>query len=161
ALVFAGVYLARLGCPERAAALRARAEGAAERLKEDPMVMSALLQGRERDALVAGDPSRYLDLTRMSRACFESAGDRRSACGERIYVGLASIELGLAIEAEATLRAALDEAQQSGLFVMVAPARMFLGAALARQARWEEARALESEAIANLSARGARLFEGI
>ena len=98
-------------------------------------------------ALVEGEPERYLRLSQASAASFEQAGDLRNACRERVVSGSAHLELGAHAEAERTLAGALDEAKRMGLPTVAAMAQSTLGMVFARQGRLDVALAAKRAAV--------------
>lgn len=126
-----------------------------------PLVAAWKVQVRALFALLGGDPAQYLSLGDEALQHLERGGDLREAAVTRANVGFAMLELGVAEEAERSLRAALASAERLGLPPTAAAARHMLGLALARQGRLEEARAIEARAVADFAAQGdARMEAG-
>lgn len=101
-------------------------------------------------ALLAGDMATYLEHLEHAIAAFEQAGDVREQAAERANAGFAQMELGLWAAAEATLRAALEAAERTGLRHVEAVARVNLGEALFRGGYPTEGLALLDAAIGAL-----------
>ena len=125
----------------------------------DLAVLARTQDARARRALVFGDVGEFLRLAQDARAGFEQAGHTRVATALRVSVGYAHLQLGAYVEAERTLRAALDEADRLGLTVISPSAKENLGMALAGQERWAEARAVAVEAVEAFRAQGHRRME--
>ena len=83
---------------------------------------------------------------------FETAGDLRNACLQRVSVGYAYNEIGAYAEAERALRGAITMAERLGLDNAVGTARAQLGRTLGRTRRLEEAREVLGRAIDSLKA---------
>lgn len=126
--------------------------GAVERANTEPItldiqVMANLHQARTCRAMTLGDPGACLEGLESALAAFELAGDLRNACMTRANLGYYYGELGDYERAEATLRAALQEAYRMGLHDVAASAQASLGPVLAHLGHAEEARAIEREAV--------------
>ena len=111
-------------------------------------------------ALSAGDRGEYLREAEACRARYEQIGDRRAVLEQTINLGSAYVELGRIEQAEQMLRAALVEAKHLHLEHLTAGAQHNLGLALGRMGRFEEALALEHEALANFQRHDRRLEGG-
>jgi tetratricopeptide (TPR) repeat protein len=125
----------------------------------DLAVLARTQDARARRALVLGDVGEFLRLAQDARAGFEQAGHARVATALSVSVGYAHLQLGAYVEAEATLRKALGEADRLGLTVISPSAKENLGMALAGLGRWDEARAVAVEAVEAFRAQGHRRME--
>jgi eukaryotic-like serine/threonine-protein kinase len=144
-----------------AEALLDRIEKASVEVRErDPGILARILQARSSRAMFAGDVGAYLESERAAVGAFEQAGDLRYACMQRGHVGYACLEIGAYDDAERWLREALENATRMGLLNVVANAKHNLGRALHRCGRLEEALAMESDALAELTAQGDRRLCG-
>jgi tetratricopeptide (TPR) repeat protein len=121
---------------------------------QDRSAQGRVHQARATRALVTGDLSTYLDHTSASSACFEQAGDARTACVQRSNAGYALGMLGAYAEAETALREALVTAERMNLASAAATARQNLGLVLAHRGALQEARAVEERAIEATKASG-------
>ena len=119
-----------------------------------PSAVGRVHQARATRALVKGDLSTYLEHTTASAACFEDAGDARTACVQRSNAGYALGMLGAYADAEAALRESLVTSQRMGLESAAATARQNLGLVLAHRGGLQEARAMEERAVESLLASG-------
>ena len=105
-------------------------------------------------ALHAGRPAEHLVQQRAAEAAFEAGGDVRNAVNRQVAVGFAQTELGLLVEAEETLRAALAAGDRLGIFNISVRAWNNLGHVLGRRGRLDEAREAEQRAIEGCAAQG-------
>jgi tetratricopeptide (TPR) repeat protein len=136
-----------------------RLEGMIPRL--DPGVGAVIQRVRATHAKFrAGDPGAYLIGAEGAAACFEQAGDLRNACNGRVNVGHATMELGAYSRAEQALWEALTMAKRMSLPAVMALAKHNLGLVLARQGAFEQARAMEAEAVEAFRVQGDRRLEG-
>lgn len=81
---------------------------------------------------------------------FETAGDLRNACLQRVSLGYAYVEIGAYAQAERALRGALAVAERMGLDNAVGTARAQLGRTLAMCGKLEEADAVLAKAVESL-----------
>jgi tRNA A-37 threonylcarbamoyl transferase component Bud32/tetratricopeptide (TPR) repeat protein len=116
----------------------------------DPAILGWVLEARAVTAGSGGDPGARVRLADAAAESFETAGDLRNACLQRISVGYAYCEIGAYAEAERALRGALSVAERMGLGNAAGTARAQLGRTLARRGRLDEARATLERAIATL-----------
>jgi tetratricopeptide (TPR) repeat protein len=120
-----------------------------------PAVLARMSAVQAIRALQAG---RAVDLLNSAAAAVrynEAAGDIRSACLQRSSAALGYIELGAFSQAENLLRDALREADQMGMDLIAAYARLFLGISLKAKPDLGEARALVEEAARHFCAANA------
>lgn len=110
--------------------------------------------------MMAGEPAMYLVALEESAASFEEAGDRRSACTLRVHLGHGQIAIGAYALAEACLRSALETAHRMKLVSLEMSATNHLGFALLGRGLLDEARKLETEALAFFSDQGDKRLEG-
>ena len=132
----------------------ARIDEVAHAFSSEPALSARVSLTRAMRALVEGDAGAYRDHTSDAADSFERAGDLRSACMQRVSVGYASLGLGDHDDAEAKLRDALASAQRMGLANVVAYSKNNLGLTLARKGAIDDARRIETEAIASFAAQG-------
>ena len=132
----------------------ARIDHVAHAFASEPALSARVSLTRAMRALVEGDAGAYRDHTSDAADAFERAGDRRSACMQRVSVGYASLGLGDHDDAEIKLRDALASAQRMGLANVVAYSKNNLGLTLARKGMIDDARRIETEAIASFVAQG-------
>jgi tetratricopeptide (TPR) repeat protein len=100
----------------------------------------------------AGDPGARVRLADAAAESFETAGDLRNACLQRVSVGYAYNEIGAYAEAERALAGALVVAERMGLDNAAGTARAQLGRTLGRLGRLDEAREVLGKAIESLRA---------
>jgi len=141
--------------------LCARIEEAIALLPEaDPSVTARVHYTGATRAMVAGDLGAYLRLSETAAYEFEQAGILRSLNVQRRNVGIAHVQLGSYAEAERTFRSLLEEASRMQIGTLAAEVEHWLGVALARQERFQEARTVEELAVTHAGAHGARWIEG-
>jgi tetratricopeptide (TPR) repeat protein len=156
ALARAAVGLMLSGCRERADALLEQLAALGdEATSESPSAWIVHVAHSTR-AMMDGDTSAALELTRAVVERVEAAGNVRAGCAARVNVGWMCLELGRYDEAEAALRDVLATAEDMGLGFVVAGARACVGHALLRRGAFDEARALLSAAHEELSRGGIR-----
>lgn len=126
---------------------------------KDPVVAAVLHRMRATPALASGDPSAYLSGMQGAAACFEMAGDLRSALNARGNSGHAMLKLGRHREAIDTLSEALISAERLGLPAVVALVKHNLGLALARSGEPERGHDAEKEAAELFAAQGDKRLE--
>ncbi len=155
----ASMTLMQAGHPKLAAALHGAVE---QQVTADaaPAVHARLSLARAIRALHAGDPAAFLEWTVAAAAAFESGGDTRNVCAQRVSAGYAHILLGDYAASEQLLRAALAEAERLHLPNIVATAKQNLGWALARQGRVAEGVAMLRECLVAFVAQGDRRMDG-
>jgi eukaryotic-like serine/threonine-protein kinase len=91
-----------------------------------------------------------------------SVGDAMNSAMASVHIGWANIALGAYEEAERVLTSTLEHASERGFGHLIGDfARLYLGAALARLGRLEEARSLELETTAKLFEAGNWLYGGL
>jgi tetratricopeptide (TPR) repeat protein len=112
-------------------------------------------------ALLSGDLFGYLVRMVAATAAFERAGDLREAAIQRVNVGNASLQLGMAEHAEVALTAALSAGKQMRLSNVVAYAEHNLGILRARCGAPHEGLELEERAREAFAAQGDRRMEGV
>lgn len=112
-----------------------------------PLTMAYVHAFRAVEALLEGNPSRYLAEAESAIAHHEAVGNARSALEQRINMGSVYLELGAFSLAERTLRDALATAERIGLPHAIAGAEHNLGLALAHTGQLEEAIRLETRAL--------------
>jgi serine/threonine protein kinase/tetratricopeptide (TPR) repeat protein len=118
----------------------------------DPAVAAWVLEARALAAGAAGDPGARVRFADAAAESFETAGDLRNACLQRVSLGYAYVEIGAYAKAERSLRGALGVAERMGLDNAVGTARAQLGRTLARCGKLEEADAVLAKAIESLHA---------
>ncbi len=154
------MHLASLGWAERAERLAERLEAAAGPLAtSDPSVAARLEHVRSWRAGQRGDTGAQLRHLEAAIERFEQAGDARNGCKERVCLGRALNELGLAAKAEAALRDARTTADALGIDAVARSAQQGLAIALVRQGRLPEARREAEEVLAFSRARQDRRLE--
>ncbi|MDH5493475.1 MAG: AAA family ATPase, partial [Myxococcales bacterium] len=114
----------------------------------DPVASAWLHTTRASCSLRAGGLGAYIEGTAAAARAYELAGDLRHACNQRVRLGYGYAEVGDYARAERELRAALGQAQRLGLVLVQGYALQNLGSVLANQARFEEAREVEAQALA-------------
>ncbi|MEZ4224403.1 MAG: protein kinase [Polyangiaceae bacterium] len=115
------------------------------------------------DAIFArdrGDHAEYLEQALACQKQYDRLGDIRSALEQRINIGSTYMELGLLDDARSMLEAALEDAARLNLLHLAAGARHNLGLCLGRLGRYDEAIALEREAIETFRHHDKRLEGG-
>src|SRR5262249_38733255 len=122
----------------------------------DPAALAWVYTARAWRALRGGDPAESLDFDRRVEACFVAVGDLRNACRQRANVGYGELMLGAYDDAEHSLREAIAIATRIGLHQVTAQAQHNLGLALARRGNFDEARRIESAALAACEAQDNR-----
>jgi tetratricopeptide (TPR) repeat protein len=125
----------------------------------DPAVDAWMHRGREVQAAIDADELRELAAIRDAAACFEAAGDDRSAGMQRTNVACMLVRLGANAEAERELRTVLTTARRLAVAPLEAAALQNLGVALLRQGSLHEARAAEEQAVRSFGAQGDRRME--
>ena len=111
-------------------------------------------------ALNAGDRAQYLREAEACRARHEQIGDRRAVLEQTINISSTFVELGLPDQAAAMLVDAMQEAKRLNLVHLTAGAQHNLGLALGRLGRFDEALALEREALSGFQRHDHRLEGG-
>lgn len=114
----------------------------------EPLALARVHRFRARRALHLGDPGAYVDGLLLAERAFEGAGDVRNATNERMNLGFAYSELGAYGKAEDALREALAGAKRMGLQTVIAWADNNLGNVLGLLGKYDEAKEVESRAIA-------------
>jgi tetratricopeptide (TPR) repeat protein len=125
----------------------------------DPAVAAAHAVAHMSAAMSGGDHGACMAWAREAVSAFELAGDRRSACMQRVNVGYSAMEIGAYEASERILREALADAEHMGLAVAAMIARQNLGLVLCHRAD-PGARAMELEAVAAGDAQKLRFFSG-
>ena len=120
----------------------------------EPTIAARIALVRAMRALFSGDAVGYRAHTGEASEAFLRAGDVRGACMQRVSFGYASVGLGAHDEAVRVLREALATAERLGLDNVVAYSKNNLGLALGRGGALDEARRVESEALAAFRAQG-------
>jgi tRNA A-37 threonylcarbamoyl transferase component Bud32/tetratricopeptide (TPR) repeat protein len=118
----------------------------------DPAIAGWVLEARAVSAGSGGDPGARVRLADAAAESFETAGDLRNACLQRVSVGYAFNEIGAYADAERALRGALSVAERLGLDNAVGTARAQLGRTLWRRGSLVEARAELVKAVEVLRA---------
>jgi tetratricopeptide (TPR) repeat protein len=134
--------------PEMRSRIEALEHAAAASGSVDVAVRPWLAIARAIGAVRLGDRGRAGLAMRAAADGFESIGDHRLACLNRINAGFLAAEVGDHAAAEAMLRAGLDAAQRMGLTHTVSLAQNNLALALFRSGRLDEARAACEAAVA-------------
>jgi tRNA A-37 threonylcarbamoyl transferase component Bud32/tetratricopeptide (TPR) repeat protein len=147
----AATQLALGGQAETAEKLLARL-GSGASAASDPAVAGWVLEARAVAAGSAGDPGARVRLADAAAESFETAGDLRNACLQRVSVGYAYNEIGAYAEAERALRGAIAVAERMGLDNAAGTARAQLGRTLGRRGRLDEAREVLAGAVEALRA---------
>ncbi|HUS66424.1 MAG TPA: AAA family ATPase, partial [Kofleriaceae bacterium] len=107
-----------------------------------------------------GDAAAAHALASQAISAFERAADLRNACVQRGRLGYALLEVGFAAEAERLLSAVALQTDKLHLANVAATARHNLGLTLARLGRFDEARRVETQAIAEFRQLGNRRMQG-
>jgi tRNA A-37 threonylcarbamoyl transferase component Bud32/tetratricopeptide (TPR) repeat protein len=126
--------------------------GAGAGAASDPAIAGWVLEARAVAAGSAGDPGARVRLADAAAESFETAGDLRNACLQRVSVGYAFNEIGAYAEAERALTGAIQVAERLGLDNAVGTARAQLGRTLGRRGKLPEALAMLGGAIDALTA---------
>jgi tetratricopeptide (TPR) repeat protein len=155
ALARTATQLALMGQGDVVAKLLARVSAHAA---ADPAVAGWVLEARALTAGSGGDPGGRVRLADAAAESFETPGDLRNACLQRVSVGYAYNEIGSYDEAERALRGALAVAERLGLDNAVGTVRAQLGRTLWRKGSLDAARDELVKAIEVLGAqKNARL----
>ncbi|MBI3203571.1 MAG: protein kinase [Myxococcales bacterium] len=158
ARVRAALALLRIGERTRARSLVERAEQVASLMGP---VTAAFAHGfRAVEALLDGNPARYLREARWAVSRHTEVGDVRMALEQSISIGSVQMELGAHAESERTLREALASAERLGLPRELAGAQHNLGLTLAHLGQFDEAIRLEQRALEAFRDRDQRLAGG-
>jgi len=150
--------LLRVGARERARALVRDAGGRSTLL--GPITAAHLHAFHAVEALLDGEPGRYLKEARRALRRHEEVGDERLALEQRINIGSVLMELGAHGEAESVLGDALSTAERLGLPHAVAGARHNLGLVLAHRGQFSQALHLEQSALGSFRQHDRRLEGG-
>jgi tetratricopeptide (TPR) repeat protein len=127
----------------------------------DPAARARVDQLVASRAMVRGDLGVHLARTEAAIVHFTAAGDQRNACLSRITAGFAQTTVGRYDAAARELREALATAQRMEMPALAAYAKHTLGFAVAMGGAFDEALALETEALASFDGHGdARLAGG-
>ncbi|MBI2395752.1 MAG: protein kinase [Deltaproteobacteria bacterium] len=130
-------------------------------LRKNPAVAARIAVARYYRAICGGDPASGVELAATAAELFERAGDLRNACVQRGDMAYAQVELGAYEQARSTFREVLGLADRLGrLWHASATAKHNLGMVLARLGAYDEARAIETEALDAFRTRGDRRMEG-
>jgi tetratricopeptide (TPR) repeat protein len=119
-----------------------------------PAVRARVHSARGLRALARGDVGAHYDHMLAAVAYFEEVRDVRAAYAHLGSVGFALLEFGQYERAERALRRVADESHRLGLRAVGATARCNLALAVARQGRFDEARASINSALDALSTYG-------
>jgi tetratricopeptide (TPR) repeat protein len=138
------------GMTEHADALLVRAEDAL-RLGANAALEGAVFRARSARSEASGDPAGASEASEGALAAYERAGRTRFVVNQWTNLGYYDILLGRSDRAVDRLRAACASAERFGMHSSRAVAIQNLGWALGRQGRFDEAIAIEEQAI--------RLFE--
>lgn len=125
-----------------------------------PVALAGVDGARAVRALVDGDLAAFLRLYQSSVEALELAGNQRRAIEARSNLGFGLVEVGAYAEAEVLLRANVAASERLGQESSRSQALQNLGWALARQAKLDEARAVEALAASLFERQGARYQEG-
>jgi eukaryotic-like serine/threonine-protein kinase len=148
------------GLKEGADALLAWVEAAAEPfLEKEPQVAGWIHHTQALRATLGGESEQEIELLEQALRCFEEAGDVRNACGVRNDVSVALSYLGVYETAERHLRYQLETAVRFGLTGVALEAKQNLGTLMGRMDRYEEALALQRDAVAGFHAAGDDIME--
>jgi tetratricopeptide (TPR) repeat protein/predicted Ser/Thr protein kinase len=120
-----------------------------------PAVLARMSSVRAIRALHDGKAVDLLNSAAAAVRYNEAAGNTRNACLQRASAALGYIELGAFSQAESMLRDSLEEANQTGMDLVAAYSRLFLGIAVKAKPDLGEARALVEEAARQFSTAGA------
>ncbi|MBK8257334.1 MAG: hypothetical protein IPK82_32250 [Polyangiaceae bacterium] len=121
---------------------------------DDPLVRAWAHRAYASYVASRGEAGTHIDHLRRSLEAFETIGDLRRSCAQRMNLGHGYLLVGAYALAETALREAMITAQRVGLLNLASVARHNLGLARAHLGAFEEARALESEALRELKAQG-------
>ena len=156
----AAAFLVLRGDYGRADVLLARVEAIEPRILE-PAARARIDQAVSSRALVRGDLGVHLSRMAAAIAHFGEAGDQRNATLSRITLGFAHASVARYDAAARELREALATAERMVLPAVAAYAKHTLGHVMAQLGAFDEAIALESEAVESFAAHGdARLSGG-
>ena len=156
----AAAFLVLRGDYARADLLLARFEAIEPGILE-PAARARIDQAVSSRALVRGDLGVHLTRTGAAIAHFVEAGDQRNATLSRITLGFAQTSVARHDAAARELREALATAERMALPALAAYAKHTLGYTMAQLGAFDEAIALESEAVETFTAHGdARLSGG-
>jgi tetratricopeptide (TPR) repeat protein len=126
-----------------------------------PVVFARLARMRAIDAMGAGNPQEFVELTQESRDRFREIGDTRNVCFMSGEIGYGLLELGLYEQAETALRETIAEAERLGIRNTLIVAKHNLGLVLARVGNLAEAERVEREALELVTDTGdPRMFGG-
>jgi eukaryotic-like serine/threonine-protein kinase len=128
----------------------------ADRAAAGPRVTARIAATRAVREGLGGHAEAHLALVAQAAAAFEAVGDLRNACGQRVNVGYACLELGAWDDAVGALRDALAAGERLGAESVTAAARQNLGMALAYRGELDEGRRVEEEALAMFTRHGDR-----
>jgi tetratricopeptide (TPR) repeat protein len=156
----AAAFLILRGDYPRADVLLARVAAVEPRVLE-PAARARIDQAMSARAQVRGDLGVHLARTGAALAHFVEAGDQRNATLSRITLGFAHTTVARYEDAARELRAALATAERMALPALAAYAKHTLGYVVAQLGAFDEAVALETEAVESFTAHGdARLSGG-
>jgi tetratricopeptide (TPR) repeat protein len=128
--------------------------------REDPILAARVHQAHAMRARLEGKPDRARAHDSAAAEAFEAIGDARRATNHRLSASYGDLQLGDWARATEGLARGLAAAERLGLVGLAASARHNLGLALARQRRFEEARAHEERAVAIFAAHVDPRMEG-
>jgi tetratricopeptide (TPR) repeat protein len=148
----AATQLALVGFRELGDELLDRLTASVPAETREPGVAAWVLEARALAAGAAGDPGARVRFADAAAESFETAGDLRNACLQRVSLGYAYVEIGAYAHAERSLRGALAVAERIGLDNAVGTARAQLGRTLAMCGKLEEADAVLAKAVESLLA---------
>ena len=149
------------GAFDTAAAMIERAEReGAEIVEREPAARAFVLAARVARARWLGDLAEAATVAQEAVACFELVGDFRHAALQRNLAGFALVQLGAFPAAEATLQAALADAERLGLPVVMNETRLHLCQLYARMQRPKEALETIALVIGGYMAQRDRAGEG-
>jgi tetratricopeptide (TPR) repeat protein len=134
---------------------------AAEQGGSEPALLARIHMMRAHSSFRAGNPGDAVASLELGAREFERAGDVRNACVACANVGFGLLELGDYEQAERALRQALAMAERMRLVSTAATAKQNLGTLLGRLGAFDEALALEREAVAAYAAQGEPRMEGM
>ncbi len=120
----------------------------------DPVTLAWVGASRAWRAMREGDHVAALELDRQVETYRRAVGDIRNACQQRANVGYGEMMLGDYEHAERSLREAIETSTRIGLHHVTVAARHNLGLVLARRGKLDEARAVETAALASADAQG-------
>ena len=154
------IHVIQSGNAELIGPLLGQIDAAPQAVAAEPEVKAQLLRMRELLALFDGDIGLALRLSEESASSFASAGDTRNALMRLFTGGATYLVAGGFEQAETTLRECLRQTEPLDLHFVSAMAKENLGMALAYMGRFDEARAIEKEAVADFIAQNHRRMEG-